>query len=302
MYFYLLESQATLRDIMQTKNREVKHIGIVISGGFSRGVAQLAFVKPIVEKIGYERLTVLSGASVGALNCFAISCKRIDELLNFYSNLDLDNLRGFLKAMRGRFYSKAFNVAESDTMHVTTYANATRLIELNPYYFCLNSLNRQEVKKILDASMGFPVLNGRKRFNGSLFFDGGATDNCPCYPLEYFDLDMIIVIHCHAKYYPEESLLRDDRIFVDCDSVLNLDFDPNPLSFDKELFKEMIKVGLNDGKKFADEVFSDFDFDNVKNRCRKYTLDNIEKRRNKTRDLLTAVDITNELYRLKIGR
>ena len=287
---------------MQTKNREVKNIGIVISGGFSRGVAQLAFAKPIVEKIGYERLTVLSGASVGALNCFAISCKRIDELLNFYSNLDLDNLKGFLKAMKGRFYSKAFNIAESDTMHVTTYANATRLLELNPYYFCLNSLNRQEVKKVLDASMGFPVLNGRKKFNGSLFFDGGATDNFPCYPLEYFDLDLVIVIHCHAKYFPQECVLKENRIFVDCDSVLNLEIDPNPLSFDKELFKEMIKVGLEDGQKFADQVFSDFSYEGVKERCREYTLSNVEKRQKKTRDLLTAVDITNELYRLKIGQ
>lgn len=283
------------------QNKEVKNIGIVISGGFARGAAQLAFAMPLIEKIGYDRVKVLSGASIGSLNCFAISTHKTNELLKFYRNLDIDNIRGFLKAMKGRIYSKVFNLVESKNMEIPTYVNATKLPSLEPYYFCLNSMNRQDLKKCLNASMGFPVVNGRKRFKGQLFMDGGTCDNVPIYPLDYFDLDMVIVIHCYAKYYPQESHLRKDRIFIDVDATLPLSEKITTFSFKKEEINMMIESGYKDGQEFADEVFKDFSFDGIKERCRDYTLKRVDRRQEKSRDILTIVDVTNALYRLKMG-
>ena len=69
-----------------------------------------------------------------------------------------------------------------------------------------------------------------------------------------------------------------------------------------QLFYQITKEGAKEGQIFADKIFEDFDYDGVKRRCREYTLERVKQRQEKSKDLLTAVDVTNELYRLKIGK
>ena len=284
-------------------NREVKKIGLVISGAFSIGVAELAFIKSLIEKIGYERISIISSASIGSINGYAVSCHQIDHVLDFYSNLDFDNAFDMLKSIRRGLFSEIFNQADGTKMTITTYSNVVKVLELEPHYYCLNSLSRPEIKACLKAGTGFPVIIGSKRFNKSLFWDGGSCDNIPVYPITYYDVDMILVIHCFPKYYPDESYLKPDRIFVDVDCTLPSKKHLTLFSCTKDDVREMLKIGTEYGKEFANEIFSDFTFDGVKKRCQEFTLKNVKKRKEKSGvSINSVVEIVNTLYKLKIGK
>ena len=102
-------------------NKEIKKIGIVLSGGFARGSAQLAFVKELIKKIGYERVAVLSGSSIGAINAYAISVKHVDEMLNCYSKINADSVMSFFSQVKGKLYDNIFDEIKGEKMYCPVY-------------------------------------------------------------------------------------------------------------------------------------------------------------------------------------
>lgn len=284
-------------------NQEIKKVALVLSGGLARGAAQLAFAKQIVEKIGYERLIVLSSSSIGAINSYAISTKNYDHMIDFYSELDCDSTRHFMKKIKNDLFNEAFNRVEGEKMHVTTYVTGTRIIGLDCHYFCLNSMPREDIKSAINVSMSFPLINGPLRFNHHLWIDGGATDNIPVLPVTFFDPDMVIILHCYPKYYPPADLynkLRKESIVIDVDVTLELPKTINSFALSKVDFQQMINTCSEEGKKFVEEIFPDFDMKKTKERCFTYTNNKLEAREKKGGDgLMGLVDILNALYQLK---
>ena len=284
-------------------SREIKKIAIVFSGGLARGAAQLSFAKPIIERIGYDRICVISGSSVGAINSYAVSVKHIDNLTNFYKNVDCDSTLHFMKKIRSNLFNEVYNHIEGEKLYVPTYVTGTKLFGLDCNYFCLNSMPREDIKKAINVSMSFPLINGPLRFNHHLWIDGGATNNVPVLPTTYFDPDMVIIFHCYPKYYPPRNMydkLGKDSIVIDIDVTLDLPRDITSFSLSKEDFATMIEVCSKKGQEFADRIFPDFDLKKTKERCYAYTNENLEKRQAKSGDkLMSLVDILNALYDLK---
>lgn len=288
---------------MVEEKKLINKIGLVYSGGLARGAAQLSFAKQIFDKIGYDKISVISGSSIGSLNSYATSAGTVDKLLDFYSTIDCDSTKKFMKKIRNQLFSKAFNAIEKDTLNVPTYVSGTKIFSFDCHYFCLNNMPRSDIKDAINLSMGFPIINGPHKFNRKLWIDGGATDNIPVLPVTYFDCDMVIILHCYPKYYPPIDLyrkLKPGTVIVDIDITLELPKSITSFSLAKEDFIEMISIASREGKIFADEVFSDMDMDNVKERCYKYTRSNIVKRNIKSGDgLMSFVDVLNALYRMK---
>ena len=284
-------------------NQEIKKIAIVLSGGLARGASEIAFAREIIKKIGYERICVLSGSSIGAINVYAISVQNYDHLIDFYSNLDCDGVRHFMKKIRNDLFNDVFNRIEGDQMHVPTYVTATKLMGVDCHYFCLNPMPREDIKAVVNCSMSFPIINGPLRFNHHLWIDGGATDNVPVLPVTYFDPDMVIILHCYPKYYPPADLytkLRKEVAVIDVDVTLELPKSITSFALSKTEIKEMIRISGAEGKKFAEQIFQDFDLRKVKERCFEYTNSKLEARRVKGGDgLMGFVDIINALYILK---
>ena len=283
-------------------NREIKKIGIVYSGGLARGAAQLSFAREIINRIGYERIAVISSSSIGALNAYATSVGNIDKMLSMYAELDHDSTFRFMHKIRNDLFSKIFRRVEGDKLMFPTYVTGTKIFNFDTHYFCLNNMSRADMKSAINVSMSFPIINGPLRFNHSLYIDGGATDNVPVYPMNYFDVDMIIILHCYPKYYPPEILykLKPNTIIVDVDVTLGLDKAVTSFSLAKSDFIYMIEEGQKSGKIFTDFIFEDFDFDKVKERCLQYTRDHLHARHLKSGDgLMSLVDVLNALYRFK---
>lgn len=283
-------------------SQEIKKVAIVLSGGLSRGAAELAFARQIVEKIGYDRICVFSGSSIGSINCYSLSVKNYERMLDVYNNLDCNSTRHFIKKIRNDLFNDAFNKIEGE-LYVPTYVTGTKILGLDCHYFCLNSMPREDIKSAINVSMSFPIINGPLRFLHHYWIDGGATDNVPVLPTTYFDPDMIIILHCYPKYYPPADLytkLRKESIVIDIDVTLQLPKAINSWALAKTDFQQMIKTAGDEGKRFVDEVFTDFDIKKVKERCYKYMNSKLEARSIKGGDgLMGFVDILNALYLLK---
>ena len=284
--------------------QEIKKVAIVLSGGLSRGAAHLAIANEIVKKIGYERVCVLTGASIGAINAYAIAVGNEEHLIDIYRHLDCDNVKQFIKKVRSGFYNDAFNVLEDD-IKIPTYVTCTKMFGFDCSYFCLNHMPRKDLKSTINASMGFPIVNGPIRFANHMWIDGGATDNVPVYPATYFDPDMVIILHCYSQYYPPAYLferLRKDCIVIDVDVSLNLPDYISTFSFSKTDFEIMLSQGKKDGEEFAERIFSDFFTENVRQRCFQYINEKMEIRRNKTwNGHIELVEMLNALYQIKEG-
>ncbi len=282
---------------------QVNKIAIVFSGGLSRGAIQLAFANEVIKKIGHDRICVISGASIGALNSYATSVDNIEELLDFYWNLDCDNTRNFMAKIRRDLFNKVFNKVEGGKLTIPTYVNGTKISGLECQYFCLNSMPREDIKSALKMSMSFPIINGPLKFNKHYWIDGGATDNFPVAPTTYYDPDMVIIFHCYPKYYPPAGIfdkLKPGAIVIDIDVTLSLPKKVTSFALSKDKFQSMIIEGRAKGKEFADFIFSDFEVDKVRQRCYEYVNQNIEARYIKSGDgLMGLVDVLNALYDLK---
>jgi len=283
---------------------QIKKVGFVYSGGLSRGAGQIAFVKEIIDKIGYDKIEVISASSIGALNAFATSMNNIDELIDFYWNLDCDSTKHFMKKIRNDLYNDVFNRVEGDKLNFDTYVTGTRMAGLNCEYFCLNKMSRDDIKTVINVSMSYPIVNGPIKFKRRHYIDGGATDNVPVYPLSYYkDLDMILIIHNYPKLYPPEFIYETNpnAVIVDVDVTLPLPKGKfTSFSLTKDSFRAMIENGRKTGKEFANYIFQDMDKDNVQKRCYEFTRANLEARKDKGGDgLMNFVSVLNALYLLK---
>ncbi|MFA5283535.1 MAG: patatin-like phospholipase family protein [Bacilli bacterium] len=283
------------------ETNQISKIGLVFSGGLARGAAQLSFAKQVIEKVGYERIKVLSASSIGSLNAYSVSCGTYEDMLSFYERFDCDSVKAFKLYIKSRLFNEVFQTVEKEEMRIPTYVTGTHIFDMDTFYFYLNDMNRSETKSALNISMSFPLINGPRKSKGGMFFiDGGATDNVPVYPMQYFDLDMIIIFHCYPKYRPPRDIIKSGVIVIDVDVTLSLDKRITSFSFSREAFAEMIEKARLAGKKFADYVFSSFDGSEVEKRCDKYRDQNIEARGIKSKDnLMKLVDILNALYSVK---
>lgn len=284
--------------------KEINKIALVISGGVCRGAAQIAFVNELIKKVGFERLAVISGSSIGAITSYAASAGGAEQLIESYRNLDCDSIRHFVKKVKSDLFNDTFNIIESE-LHVPTYVTCTRIWGMECCYFCLNNMKRKDLKTVINTSMALPLMNGPYRFNRHLWIDGGATDNIPVLPATYYDPDMIIIIHCFSRYYPPQWIyesVKPGTIIIDIDISLNFPDRFSPFSFSKDAFQYLTKQGEADGKEFVDSIFTDFTVEGVRERCYKYTNDHMEKRHTKTwNGYMELVEMLNALYQIREG-
>lgn len=285
---------------METKT--INKIGIVYAGCASKSVAQLSFANQIIEKIGYDKLSCVSGSSLGCLNAYACGVEAMNELLNYYGSFRYSRLISLNKKSRKVFIKELTEFVTEKPYKVPTYISCTELFSLKSHYYCLNNMPLSHQKAVLKMSSGFPLVVGPQLFNHYLYLSGSVSDNYPILPMLDENLDMIIILHANPKYYPPLKLYKKmkNTIIIDVDISLNLPKGIKSFSVSKEAFEDMIHYGSIDGKNFADYIFSDFDYENVKDRCYTYVLENLNLRSEKNNDvLLNCYNALNILYDMK---
>lgn len=159
-----------------------KSIGLVLSGGGSKGIAQAGAIKFLEEQ--NIKPTHLAGTSAGAIiaGLYAFG-KKPEEILEFFKSIYFFHWRHFTFKKAGiidsesfkSYFNLIFQDATIGDLNIPTFITATNLVSGKLKVF-------NEETKITDAilaSSSFPGMLSPYELNGRLYSDGGILNHFP---------------------------------------------------------------------------------------------------------------------------
>jgi NTE family protein len=173
-------------------------LGLVLSGGGSRGIAHLGVLK-VLDEIGIQIDAIAgssSGAIAGALYANGYSPDDILKIIQETSFLKLIrpaiSRTGLLKMDSAVWlYQKYLPHNSFESLNIPLTINATDLCKGKAVYF-----SKGELIRPLMASTCIPVMFEPVSVSGKLFVDGGLLNNFPAESL-IGTCDKIIGLHCN---------------------------------------------------------------------------------------------------------
>jgi NTE family protein len=167
-------------------SKEKYKIGLVLSGGGTRGFAHLGVIEALNEAGIYP--DIISGTSAGALAGVLYADghtpKEILKLMNPGSRLDymrpalpregLLQIGGIMKILKSNLRAKTF-----EELKIPLYVAATDLNNGKAEYF-----SQGDLLDPVMASASIPVLFQPVVINNICYVDGGVLDNLPLCPIE----------------------------------------------------------------------------------------------------------------------
>jgi NTE family protein len=167
-------------------SKEKYKIGLVLSGGGTRGFAHLGVIEALNEAGIYP--DIISGTSAGALAgvlyADGYTPKEILKLMNPGSRLDymrpalpregLLQIGGIMKILKSNLRAKTF-----EELKIPLYVAATDLNNGKAEYF-----SQGDLLDPVMASASIPVLFQPVVINNICYVDGGVLDNLPLCPIE----------------------------------------------------------------------------------------------------------------------
>lgn len=238
-------------------------IGLVLSGGGSRGVAHIGVIKALEEHgiVPSHIAGSSAGAIVGALYAYGYDWKAMYRFFKEIQILDIMKYAlgkpGFIDAEK--FYPKLNEYIKEDSfnsLQKKLVVTATDILRGEPEVFTKGELIRP-----LLASAAFPGVFAPVRINDSYYIDGGALNNFPVDVIAS-DCDFIIgsyvngvdvisikdLKHSHnvvERAFKLKSVKEDYAKFKYCNLVVS----PKKLSkygtFDRKHLKEILELGYN---------------------------------------------------------
>lgn len=160
----------------------LKSIGLVLSGGGSKGIAQAGAIK-FLEEQGIKP-THIAGSSAGAIIAALYAYgKKPEEILDFFKSIYFFHWRHFTFKKAGIVDSESFRsyfnlIFKEDTiadLAIPTFITATNLVSGKLKIF-------NDETKITDAvlaSSSFPGMLSPYELNGRLYSDGGILNHFP---------------------------------------------------------------------------------------------------------------------------
>lgn len=208
-------------------NKSKLRIGVVLSGGGAKGAYQAGVFKTFSELSLSDKITVISGTSIGALNGVLLALYDGGEYSGVWNKVDYDDfIRGMDEKGKASFKNILTELISSDSKEITpiqilqnsrtglfsqegieefinetvelnkiytcgktVYACAYNIKKQKPEYFKLNDYPVDKIMKMLLASSAIPYIFPPVDIDGVLYADGGI-DN-PLYGGENGDLTPI---------------------------------------------------------------------------------------------------------------
>ena len=161
-------------------------VGLVLSGGGTRGFAHLGVIQALIEAGIFPDVIsgTSAGALVGVLYADGYSPQEILTMMNWASRFDfmrpampregLLQINGIIKILKTSLRSKKFS-----ELKIPLFVSATDLNNGKVVYFSEGDL----IEPVI-ASASIPVLFQPVKINGISYVDGGVLDNLPIKPIE----------------------------------------------------------------------------------------------------------------------
>lgn len=252
--------------------------GMVLSGGGGKGAYEAGVWKALSEYGFTQKITAISGTSVGGLNAGLFACENPHEIERIWfvevpyemdeTTFELINQKGLEKIIKGVHLEKLQRAFSYPKVYVTTARErfwpvkfALKSIGFHfPHRFLLNKVEDiVEIKNMLLATSAFPVATEAVRLkDGYYHVDGGLADNTPLVPLtnlytsgEFAQIFVVYLDHTPSKYlsskYPELKLLE----IVPSEELGGL-FE-GTTNFKRSKIEHLIELGYNDTVKIMKE-------------------------------------------------
>lgn len=202
----------------------MKTLGVVLSGGGTRGVAHVGVLQ-VLQEAGI-RVDRYAGTSAGALvGVLAAAGSSINEMLDFWLDSNpfaFRNMAPFRKP--GLFESRRY------VGLLRRFVRQERFEELEtPLTVAVTAMLRGEVEyvsrgplwPIVVASAAFPMVFSPVEVGDERYMDGGIIDNLPVAPI-HKRCDVILGINVSPRRQPEPSALA--RQFGVLERVVDLTF------------------------------------------------------------------------------
>jgi len=196
-------------------------IGLVLSGGGSRGAYQAGALKAL-DDIGLSQyVTIVAGTSIGAINGAAFCQADFDMLEEIWKNLSYDKIFSSLKANRNLFLQIGYEFLKNGGVNVEPLKELIRdkidydkiynnpidfglvvfnFSDVKPQYLLKEEIDRDDFIDFIIGSATFPIFE-RHIIKNRSYLDGGLYDNMPLQMVvdHPSDVDLIISIKI-SKY------------------------------------------------------------------------------------------------------
>ncbi len=277
-------------------------IGLVLGGGFSRGSAQLGFVKGLLSVFKKEDIKIISSSSIGGLNALAISSNQIVDLEMIYRQIDFSSVKNIKKALKNHLEKQIITELTQNVnkIQIPFFVTGTNMLTLTTHYFYLDQTSKYEdIYQAIDITLTFPLINGVfRRVNKRIYIDGGALDNVPTYPLKDYmnELDLILVLHCTPNYEPPTDLVESDLPLLDLVVSSRCPKHVSSFSLTNDCMNMMMDYGEKFGIEIASRLITTKNRQELKEMCRKIIHEECEiKREKKNSDGMSIVEFLNRI-------
>jgi len=192
-------------------------IGLVLSGGGTRGFAHLGVIKALSEKGIIPN--IISGTSAGAIAGSLIADGHSPEEI-----FKQQTSKRFLAYTNFNFFRKGLLNFKNLKKNLTEVYTVKNIEDLKiPFYACVSNLNEGKAEyfnqgnliDIVLASASVPFLFKPVEINGITYCDGGLIDNLPIKPLlgKCEKIICVNLIHLKHKKHFKNSKKLFARIF-----------------------------------------------------------------------------------------
>ena len=238
-------------------------IGLVLSGGGSRGVAHIGAIKALEEQGVFPTHIAGSsvGAIVGALYAYDYSWK---EILKFFKDIQILDLTKYALGKPGfidaeKFYPEFKNYLKEDNFNALQ--KGLTIVATDILRGIQKTFKSGELIKPILASAAFPGVFAPVKIKDSYYIDGCTLNNFPVETLKS-ECDIIIGVyvngysaitikdlrHSHnvvERAFKLQSAKEDYAKFKNCDLVISSKDLNNFGTFDKKHLDEIFSIGYN---------------------------------------------------------
>jgi len=246
-------------------------IGLVFSGGGSRGAYQIGVWKAMRELGLDKKVTVVTGTSIGAVNGAAFVQNEFKLMENLWNEIEFEKIFSSIKENRRvhlQLGLEIFTKLGADVMPlkemIRDYINEDKIYDSSIGYGLVTTnlskrkfetlyktdIEKGKLAEYIIASSTFPLFKTHL-INKHKFIDGGIFDNLPIQPAveHYSKPDLIICINVShfyslipTKSYAIKKLRKQINLIelipsVPLGSILN---------FEKKRARAFMKVGYKD--------------------------------------------------------
>lgn len=235
---------------------------LCLGGGGGKGAYQLGVYRALAEYGIMDKVSAISGTSIGAINAVLFACNspdRSDEAwkqIHFETVFDVDpelmfndkpgfmSRREMLKLMEG--YLDYDKLSDGGIKIFASIAECTPDGPRTAEYVDLTGRDKNEINTVVMASSTLPFLYESVTYNGREYCDGGLADNVPIQPLYDNGYRHIIVCGLNQESKKDISSYEDADIIEIYPSVSLGDLIDGTLNFSADSIKFRSLLGYRD--------------------------------------------------------